>query len=147
MAPLGTQIRLARHRRGLTLDALAAASRISKPYLSLIETGRVKYPPSDEKLHRLEQTLGFPPSALVSQAHLIRTPRDIRQMLEMFATQSVVRQQTTVGIEESAEFDATVNGSNELMRSDAIEWISRIEHRSGDKCIARRNRQRPSPRV
>ena len=32
-----------------------AKTGISKPYLSLIETGRVPNPPSDEKLRRLEQ--------------------------------------------------------------------------------------------
>ncbi|HEX8343109.1 MAG TPA: XRE family transcriptional regulator [Tepidisphaeraceae bacterium] len=85
MDPLGTRIRIARRRHGLTLDELAAVASISKPYLSLIETGRVKHPPSDEKLQRIEQALGFAPGELVGQAHLMRTPRDIRVMLEMLA--------------------------------------------------------------
>ena len=59
MEPLGPKIRRQRRRLGLTLDELAGGRRISKPYLSLIETGRVPNPPSDEKLRRLEQTLGF----------------------------------------------------------------------------------------
>ena len=83
MQPLGTRLRHARRRLGLTLDELAGRAGISKPYLSLIETGRVKHPPSDEKLQRLEQSLGFAAGDLVSQAHLMRTPRDIRLMLEM----------------------------------------------------------------
>ena len=62
MEPLGTKIRRIRRRLGLTLDELAAKTAISKPYLSLIETGRVPNPPSDEKLRRLEQALGFPPA-------------------------------------------------------------------------------------
>jgi phage repressor protein C with HTH and peptisase S24 domain len=65
----------------LTLDELATRTSISKPYLSLIETGRVPNPPSDEKLRRLEQTLGFPPGELITQAHLYRTPRDVRAVL------------------------------------------------------------------
>ncbi len=85
MEPLGPRIRRARRRLGLTLDELAGRTSISKPYLSLIETGRVNNPPSDEKLRRLEQTLGFATNELVGQAHLIRTPRDIRAMLATLA--------------------------------------------------------------
>src|SRR4029077_4046717 len=82
MEPLGPKLRRQRRRLGFTLDELAGRTGISKPYLSLIETGRVANPPSDEKLRRLEQTLGFPAGELVSQAHLQRTPRDVRAMLQ-----------------------------------------------------------------
>ncbi len=81
MDSLGTKLRRQRRRLGLTLDELAGRTSISKPYLSLIETGRVPNPPSDEKLRRLEQVLGFPAGELVSQAHLQRTPRDVRAVL------------------------------------------------------------------
>src|SRR5689334_19202570 len=81
MEALGPKIRKHRRRLGFTLDELAVRTSISKPYLSLIETGRVTNPPSDEKLRRLEQTLGFTAGELVSQAHLQRTPRDVRAML------------------------------------------------------------------
>jgi repressor LexA len=79
---LGSKLRKRRRRLGLTLDELAGRTGISKPYLSLIETGRVPNPPSDEKLRRLEQTLGFTPGELVTQAHLQRTPRDVRAVLQ-----------------------------------------------------------------
>jgi transcriptional regulator with XRE-family HTH domain len=79
---LGTKLRRQRRRLGLTLDELAGRAGISKPYLSLIETGRVLNPPSDEKLRRLEQSLGFPSGELLTQAHLQRTPSDVRAMLE-----------------------------------------------------------------
>jgi repressor LexA len=79
---MGPKIRRQRRRLGLTLDDLAAKTGISKPYLSLIETCRVPNPPSDGKLRRLEQTLGFAAGELVSQAHLHRTPRDVRAVLE-----------------------------------------------------------------
>jgi phage repressor protein C with HTH and peptisase S24 domain len=82
MEPLGTKLRRQRRRLGYTLDELAGKTGISKPYLSLIETGRVPNPPSDEKLRRLEQVLGFTTGELVSQAHLQRTPRDVRAMLQ-----------------------------------------------------------------
>lgn len=78
---MGPKIRKFRRRLGLTLDELAGRTNISKPYLSLIETGRVPNPPSDEKLRRLEQTLGFTPGELVTQAHLHRTPKDVRAVL------------------------------------------------------------------
>jgi phage repressor protein C with HTH and peptisase S24 domain/DNA-binding XRE family transcriptional regulator len=78
---MGPKIRKHRRRLGLTLDELAGRTNISKPYLSLIETGRVPNPPSDEKLRRLEQTLGFTPNELVTQAHLHRTPKDVRAVL------------------------------------------------------------------
>lgn len=82
MEPLGAKLRRHRRRLGYTLDELAGRTGISKPYLSLIETGRVPNPPSDEKLRRLEQALGFTAGELVSQAHLQRTPRDVRAMLQ-----------------------------------------------------------------
>jgi len=79
---LGPKLRRQRRRLGFTLDELAGRTGISKPYLSLIETGRVPNPPSDEKLRRLEQTLGFTPGELITQAHLHRTPRDVRVVLQ-----------------------------------------------------------------
>lgn len=87
MEPLGPKLRRQRRRLGLTLDELAGRTGISKPYLSLIETGRVPNPPSDEKLRRLEQTLGFTPGELITQAHLQRTPRDVRAVLQRLLAQ------------------------------------------------------------
>src|SRR5687768_15846195 len=82
MEALGPKIRRQRRRLGFTLDDLAVRTSISKPYLSLIETGRVANPPSDEKLRRLEEVLGFTAGELVTQAHLQRTPRDVRAVLQ-----------------------------------------------------------------
>lgn len=82
MEPIGTKIRRMRRRLGFTLDELAVKTSISKPYLSLIETGRVPNPPSDEKLRRLEEVLTFPAGELLTQAHLQRTPRDVRAVLQ-----------------------------------------------------------------
>src|SRR3982751_2896104 len=86
MEPLGPKLRRQRRRLGFTLDELAGRTGISKPYLSLIETGRVTNPPSDEKLRRLEQTLGFNTGELISQAHLQCTPKDVRAMLHKLMT-------------------------------------------------------------
>ncbi|MCW2763756.1 MAG: LexA repressor [Marmoricola sp.] len=87
MQPLGPRIRRARRRLALSLDELAQRVAISKAYLSLIETGRVTNPPSDDKLRRIEEVLGFAANELVHQAHLQRTPRDVRAMLQQLIQQ------------------------------------------------------------
>ena len=112
MEPLGTKLRRQRRRLGLTLDELAGRTGISKPYLSLIETGRVPNPPSDEKLRRLEQALGFGTGELISQAHLQRTPRDVRAMLhKLMAGQAAVNgEKSAVGSGQSAVANPPLNG-------------------------------------
>lgn len=84
---LGAKIRRARLRAVMTLDKLAQRSEISKAYLSLIETGRVVNPPSDDKLRRIEQALNFPANELVGHAHLQRTPSDVRAVLQQLIRQ------------------------------------------------------------
>jgi SOS-response transcriptional repressor LexA len=79
---LGSLIRQRRKGLHLTQDQVATRVGISKPYLSNIETGKVKNPPSDRVLRRLEQVLDFPSGQLQGQAHLARTPADIRQQQE-----------------------------------------------------------------
>jgi phage repressor protein C with HTH and peptisase S24 domain len=116
MEPLGTKIRRQRRRLGLTLDELAGRTQISKPYLSLIETGRVPNPPSDEKLRRLEQTLGFPSGELLTQAHLQRTPRDVRAVLTKLLAQEKDRTEDSgLRIEPKAEKQA--NGTARAVAS------------------------------
>src|SRR2546425_11268000 len=97
MEPLGPKLRRQRRRLGLTLDELAGRPGISKPYLSLSETGRVPNPPSDEKLRRLEQTLGFTPGELITQAHLHRTPRDVRVVLQKLISDGATKRQSDEG--------------------------------------------------
>src|SRR5947207_7542169 len=103
MEALGPKIRRQRRRLGLTLDELAGRTSISKPYLSLIETGRVPNPPSDEKLRRLEQTLGFNTGELLTQAHLQRTPRDVRAVL----TKLLSREGSGFGVQGSGNAGAS----------------------------------------
>lgn len=66
----------------MTLDEVAAYTGFSKPYLSTIETGRVKNPPSDKLLCKLEAYLKFDPGHLQHIAHMERMPADIRQDYE-----------------------------------------------------------------
>jgi len=76
---LGQVIRLKRQKLGFTQDEVAVRSGISKPYLSNIETGRIRNPPTDGVLAALERSLGFPAGELMRLAHRVRTPLDVRQ--------------------------------------------------------------------
>lgn len=75
---LGQIIREKRKRLNLTLDQVCSRIGFSKPYLSTIETGKVKNPPSDELLKKLERLLEFEPGLLLHIAHMERLPSDIR---------------------------------------------------------------------
>ena len=79
---LGQIIRQKREQLNLTLDDVSARIGFSKPYLSTIETGKVKNPPSDELLIKLERMLSFESGLLVHIAHMERLPSDIRQEYE-----------------------------------------------------------------
>jgi SOS-response transcriptional repressor LexA len=129
METLGTKLRRHRLRLGLTLDELAGKTAISKPYLSLIETGRVSNPPSDEKLRRLEQTLGFTAGELVTQAHLHRTPRDVRVVL-----QSLLKKRTEdagVRAELKVDTQSSVLSTQSLNLDDA--YLSGMLHQFVDQ--------------
>lgn len=79
---LGTILREKREKLGLTLDEVSDMVDFSKPYLSTIETGRVKNPPSDLLLRRLEKVLKFKRGFLLRLAHVERTPLEIRREYE-----------------------------------------------------------------
>jgi phage repressor protein C with HTH and peptisase S24 domain len=78
----GQIIRQRRNELNLTLDEVSSQSGYSKPYLSTIETGKVKNPPSDELIRKLEKILEFDSGELLHIAHLQRLPSDIRQGYE-----------------------------------------------------------------
>jgi len=79
---LGQIIRDKREQLNLTLDEVSNRVGFSKPYLSTIETGKVKNPPSDDLLTRLEKVLKFETGLLLHIAHLERMPSDIRGAYE-----------------------------------------------------------------
>ena len=79
---LGQIIRKRRHELNVTLDEVSAKTGFSKPYLSTIETGKVKNPPSDELLRKLEDALKFSPGTLRHAANLDRMSADVRQQFE-----------------------------------------------------------------
>jgi phage repressor protein C with HTH and peptisase S24 domain len=80
---LGEIIRKKREELDLTLDEVSGKSGFSKPYLSTIETGKVKNPPSDKLLRKLEKILRFEPGLLLHIAHMDRVPPDIRNKYEI----------------------------------------------------------------
>lgn len=79
---LGQIIRKKREQLNLTLDEVGSSVGFSKPYLSTIETSKVKNPPSDDLLTKLERILKFEPGLLLYIAHMQRIPPDIRQQYE-----------------------------------------------------------------
>lgn len=80
---LGEIIRQRREELDLTQDQVAEQTAISKPYLSNIETGRAKNPPTDGVLRALERVLAFASGELMKVAHLARTPADVREEYEL----------------------------------------------------------------
>ncbi|MBN1436317.1 MAG: helix-turn-helix domain-containing protein [Sedimentisphaerales bacterium] len=79
---LGSIIRDKREELGLTLDEVSRRIGYSKPYLSTIETGRVRNPPADDLLVKLEELLKFETGLLVHIAHMEKLPADVRQAFE-----------------------------------------------------------------
>jgi SOS-response transcriptional repressor LexA len=80
-------IRQRREELGLTQDQVAERAGISKPYLSNIETGKAKNPPTDAVLRNLEAALGFTDHEVTRAADLARTPAPVRQEHEMLEAQ------------------------------------------------------------
>ena len=79
---LGKIIRKKREQLNLTLDEVSGNVGFSKPYLSTIETGKVKNPPSDDLLVKLEKLLGFEQGLLLHIAHMERLPSDVKSGIE-----------------------------------------------------------------
>ena len=85
---LGQIIRKKREQLNLTLDEVSSRIGFSKPYLSTIETGKVKNPPGDRLLRGLEKILDFQPGLLLHIAHLESLPSDVRQEYESAEAES-----------------------------------------------------------
>ncbi len=79
---LGQIIRNKREQMSLTLDEVSRRVGFSKPYLSTIETNKVKNPPSDELLTKLEKILEFDTGLLLHIAHIEGLPADVRHEYE-----------------------------------------------------------------
>lgn len=85
---LGQIVRKKREQLNLTLDKVSQKIGYSKPYLSTIETGKVKNPPSDALLVKLEKVLEFESGLLLHIAHMEHLPCDIQQRYESAETEN-----------------------------------------------------------
>lgn len=114
---LGQIIRKKREQLNLTLDEVGSRTGFSKPYLSTIETGKVKNPPSDELLRKLERTLEFDPGLLLHIAHMESLPSDIRQKYESAEAENQKWRQLIKNLMQAkgdtAQFDSLL-GQSEL---------------------------------
>ena len=114
---LGQIIRKKREQLNLTLDEVGSRTGFSKPYLSTIETSRVKNPPSDELLRKLERTLKFEPGLLLHIAHMESLPSDIRQKYESAEAENQKWRQLIKNLMQAkgdtAQFDSLL-GQSEL---------------------------------
>ncbi len=114
---LGQIIRNKREKLGLTLDEVAAATNFSKPYLSTIETGKVK-PPGDGLLKKLESVLKFDSGLLRHIAHIERMPVDIRQDYE---TKDAQNQRLRAIIRDIVQRKTDPSELDEIVRRDCLD--------------------------
>lgn len=122
---LGRIIRQRRKEMGLTLDKVADVSGFSKPYLSTIETNKVKNPPSDDLLAKLEHILKFEKGYLVKIAHLERLPADIRFEYEQAEVENQKLRDFVNGLSNSSEQvqEAIADGKIELDSSTHVAGL------------------------
>lgn len=124
---LGQIIRQKREQLNLTLDEVSARVGFSKPYLSTIETGKVKNPPGDELLRKLEKTLKFEPGLLLHIAHLEGLPSDIRQQYESAEAENEKLRQFIKNI---------INKKTKVSQLDSLVTESKLEIEQGRASLA-----------
>ena len=81
MRSIGQHIRARRLALGLTLEQASSLAGCTKGYLSAIETGRRRRPPSEGLLVRLERALRMEPGSLLTRVRWESTPEEIRRTL------------------------------------------------------------------
>jgi repressor LexA len=115
---LGQIIRSKREQLNLTLDEVSNKVGYSKPYLSTIETGKVKNPPSDDLLTRLERTLKFESGVLLHLAHMERMPSDVRGMYESKEAENQKLRQLVRRVAEKKARTSEINAALARTKSD-----------------------------
>jgi len=116
---LGDIIRQKRERLRLTLDEVGSRAGCSKPYLSTIETGKVKNPPSDELLVKLEKILEFESGLLLHIAHMERMPSDIRHGYESAEAENQKWRQLIKNLVHSK---TSISDVSELIADNELEY-------------------------
>jgi len=120
----GEILRNRREELGLTQDALAALADISKPYLSNIETGRAKNPPTDRVLAELEKHLQMTQGELTRLAHLARTPCDVRQEHEVLSADNITHKKLLDELLKKSPNPAGANLHEVLTQHENLSAIS-----------------------
>ena len=155
-AAFGQEVRLARTKRGMTLEALSAATGMAKSYLSQIETGYAP-PPRDAKVRRIAEALGLDSESLVARAHLSQLPEDVKARLGRLraifdSTEEVIRALLAAKGETAEGGEEMPAGETppETLRLDleSLHQSGLLHHLAewGDQRVeARRARVRPIP--
>lgn len=82
---VGARIRRFREEKGMSLNALAAATKISKSYLWSLENDSTASRPSGDTLYKIARTLGVTMSALLGQRLLTETTTTVPKGLQELA--------------------------------------------------------------
>ena len=136
---LGGILRERRENLGLTQDKVAELAGISKPYLSNIETGRAKNPPSDGVLENLERALQLEPMQLMHLADFARTPVfvlnefetrgvelvKLRKIVKEFITHGEVNGGGGIDLDELANSVGLTDDNNSESYAGAIPIINK----------------------
>lgn len=122
----GMIVRRRREEMKLTQDQVASRVGISKPYLSNVETGVVKNPPSDAVSDRLEKVLDFQNGELRKLAHLTRTPPDVRRDFEAMVTEVDKLRATLIALAEKVKLPKGAGLESMLKKVKAGANISPI---------------------
>jgi len=115
---LGQIIRKKREELSLTLDEVSHRVGFSKPYLSTIETCKVKNPPSDELLTKLERVLQFETGLLLHIAHMERMPSDVR---EAYESREAENQKLRQFIQKLAEKRGSASQLNKMLSKNKVK--------------------------
>ena len=125
---IGQVIREQRNRARMTLEEVAKRTGYSKPYLSTVETGRVKNPPSDDLLRKLEEVLDFEKGLLVQMAHLERLPADMREMIETNRAENAqLRELIRKVVEEKADVKELAKKHKQLGKASVVDNTRHVE--------------------
>jgi transcriptional regulator with XRE-family HTH domain len=133
LGTLGRLLRKTREQRGMTLDQLAAATGISKPYLSNIEPATAPGPASEEKLRRVARALELPEDQLLAAADWLRTPASVRKMIRARSQEDLPRRS-----DGAIDLDAAVEKKIAQARPHRLHSGNPAAHRPLDQPRHRR---------
>lgn len=132
---LGTTLRLARRRGGLTLVELSSRAGCDKSYLSRIENDQVRGAPSVDMLARIEAALSLQPGHLAAIAHWQFAPAPLKREQEALAQRARAAEELARALRDAAgpaQSGPTHAGIDALYKSGALQrLIARITPDAG----------------